>query len=51
MARGHWLVKSEPFKYAFEDLVADAGTYWAGGRTYEAQNRRGAMRAGDLALY
>ena len=51
MARSFWLIKSEPFKYAWDELVADGWTYWDGVRNYEARNNLQAMRVGDLALY
>lgn len=51
MARGYWLVKSEPFKYAWDDLVKDGSTYWDGVRNYEARNHLASMQKGDLALY
>ena len=28
VARSFWLVKSEPFKYSWDNLVADGSTYW-----------------------
>jgi len=51
MPRGHWLVKSEPFKYSWDDLVDDGSTHWDGVRNYEARNNLQAMKVGDLALY
>ena len=51
MARSYWLVKSEPFKYAWDELVKDGSTYWDGVRNYEARNNLASMRKGDLALY
>lgn len=51
MPRGHWLVKSEPFKYSWDQLVDDGSTYWDGVRNYEARNNLQAMKVGDLALY
>jgi predicted RNA-binding protein with PUA-like domain len=51
MARGYWLVKSEPNKYAWEAFVADGSTYWDGVRNYEARNNLREMKKGDLALY
>ena len=51
MARGYWLMKSEPFKYAWDELVKDGRTYWDGVRNYEARNNLAAMKKGDLALY
>lgn len=51
MARGYWLMKSEPFKYAWDELVKDGKTYWDGVRNYEARNNMAAMKLGDLAFY
>lgn len=51
MARGHWLIKSEPDKYSFEQLVADGSTSWEGVRNYTARNNLRAMKKGDLCLY
>jgi predicted RNA-binding protein with PUA-like domain len=50
-ARRVWLVKSEPFKYAWSQLVADGRTVWDGVRNFEARNNLRAMRVGDLALF
>ncbi len=51
MTRGYWLVKSEPFKYSWDDFVRDGSTYWDGVRNYAARNNLGSMRKGDLVLY
>ena len=51
MARAYWLVKSEPFKYSWDDLVEDGSTYWDGVRNYQARNNLRAMKVGDYALY
>jgi len=51
VARGYWLMKSEPFKYSWDALVKDGKTYWDGVRNYEARNNLAAMKKGDLALY
>jgi predicted RNA-binding protein with PUA-like domain len=51
MARSYWLVKSEPFKYAWDELVEDGSTYWDGVRNYEARNHLASMKKGDLALF
>jgi predicted RNA-binding protein with PUA-like domain len=51
MARQHWLTKSEPSKYAFEQLVEDGHTRWDGVRNFEARNNLRAMKKGDLVLY
>jgi predicted RNA-binding protein with PUA-like domain len=47
----YWLVKSEPYKYAWEELLKDKWTYWDGVRNYAARNHMRAMEKGDLALY
>jgi len=44
-------MKSEPFKYSWDDLVRDGKTYWDGVRNYEARNNLAAMKEGDLAFY
>lgn len=51
MPRSYWLVKSEPFKYSWDDLVKDGVTYWDGVRNYAARNNLAAMKKGDLLLY
>jgi predicted RNA-binding protein with PUA-like domain len=51
MARGYWLLKSEPFKYSWDNLVRDGRTYWDGVRNYEARNNLVSMKEGDLAFY
>jgi predicted RNA-binding protein with PUA-like domain len=50
-ARGHWLVKSEPAKYAWDALVSDGRTFWDGVRNAQARNHLAAMRKDDLVLY
>ncbi|MXY69241.1 MAG: EVE domain-containing protein [Acidobacteriia bacterium] len=47
----YWLVKSEPSKYSWEDLVKDGWTYWDGVRNYEARNNIRAMAIGDQLLF
>ena len=51
MARRHWLAKSEPFKYSWDDFVKDGSTYWDGVRNAQARNNLAAMKRGDLVLY
>ena len=51
MARNYWLVKSEPFKYSWDDFVKDGSTYWDGVRNAQARNNLRAMKKGDLVLY
>ena len=44
----YWLVKSEPFKYSYEQLEKDKQTFWDGVRNYAARNHLKAMKKGDL---
>lgn len=50
MAR-HWLLKSEPFKYGWDDLVAEQEGTWDGVRNYRARNNLAAMAVGDEAFF
>jgi predicted RNA-binding protein with PUA-like domain len=50
-ARGYWLVKSEPDKYPFSQLVKDRKTTWDGIRNFQARINLRSMKAGDLVLY
>jgi predicted RNA-binding protein with PUA-like domain len=47
----HWLVKSEPSKYSFDDLVRDGRTVWDGVRNNAAALHLKAMQTGDQVLY
>jgi predicted RNA-binding protein with PUA-like domain len=47
----HWLVKSEPFKYSWEEFLRDGWTYWDGVRNYQARNNLSKMQKGDLLLF
>jgi predicted RNA-binding protein with PUA-like domain len=51
MAKAHFLIKSEPYKYSFDQLVADRRAVWDGIRSFEARNNLRAMKKGDLLLY
>ncbi|HYQ04530.1 MAG TPA: EVE domain-containing protein [Polyangiaceae bacterium] len=51
MAASHWLVKSEPFKYSWQQFVADKKAVWDGVRNFEARNNLRAMKKGDLVLF
>jgi predicted RNA-binding protein with PUA-like domain len=51
MAQAHWLIKSEPTAYSFDQLVADKGTAWTGVRNFAARNSLRAMKKGDLCLF
>jgi predicted RNA-binding protein with PUA-like domain len=47
----HWLIKSEPFKYSWEQFEKDKQTFWDGVRNYAARNNLRAMKKGDLAFF
>jgi len=47
----YWLVKSEPFKYSYEQLEKDKQTFWDGVRNYAARNNLKAMKKGDEVLF
>lgn len=47
----YWLIKSEPFKYSWEQLEKDKQTFWDGVRNYAARNNLRAMKKGDLAFF
>ena len=47
----YWLIKSEPFKYAWDQFVADGSTFWDGVRNYGARNNLRSMKKGDLAFF
>ncbi len=47
----YWLIKSEPFKYSWDDLARDGRTYWDGVRNAQARNNLQEMKRGDLCLY
>ena len=47
----HWLMKSEPESYSWDDLVRDGGTEWDGVRNNAARLHLKAMKKGDEALF
>jgi predicted RNA-binding protein with PUA-like domain len=47
----YWLVKSEPFKYSWDQFVIDKKTFWDGVRNYGARNNLRAMQKGDEVLF
>ena len=47
----YWLVKSEPFKYSWTQLLKDKRTFWDGVRNYQARNNLKAMKKGDQVLF
>lgn len=51
MSQKYWLMKSEPNKYSFGQLLKDRKTTWDGVRNFEARNYIRGMQKGDLALF
>lgn len=47
----YWLMKSEPFKYSYDDLVAEGEGTWDGVRNHAAKLNLRAMEVGDEALF
>jgi len=47
----YWLIKSEPFKYSFDQFMVDKKTFWDGVRNYQARNNLREMKKGDLLLF
>ncbi len=47
----YWLVKSEPFKYSWDQFVKDKQTFWDGVRNYGARNNLKAMKKGDEVFF
>jgi len=47
----YWLIKSEPFKYSWEQFEKDGVTFWDGVRNYAARNNLKAMKKGDLLFW
>ena len=47
----YWLVKSEPFKYSWEQFEKDGQTFWDGVRNYAARNFLREMKKGDEVLF
>lgn len=49
----HWLVKSEPFKWSWDQQVAARakGTHWDGVRNHLAKKHLMTMRTGDQAFF
>ena len=47
----YWLIKSEPFKYSWDQFVEDKVTFWDGVRNYLARNHLKAMKKGDKLFF
>lgn len=50
MAR-YWLMKSEPFKYGWDDLMSEGEGVWDGVRNHRAKNNLAAMEVGDECFF
>jgi predicted RNA-binding protein with PUA-like domain len=46
----HWLVKTEPDTFSWDDLVKDKKTVWDGVRNFQARTHLKAMKKGDLVF-
>ncbi|MEI6508209.1 MAG: EVE domain-containing protein [Bacteroidota bacterium] len=47
----YWLVKSEPYKYSWDQFIKDKRTCWDGVRNYQARNNLKEMKKGDLVFW
>ena len=47
----HWLMKSEPGSYSWDDLLRDGATEWDGVRNPTARQHLRAMTTGDEAFF
>lgn len=46
-----WLIKSEPFKYSWDQFVQDKQTLWDGVRNFRARNNLRNMKKGDEVFF
>lgn len=47
----HWLIKTEPSTWSWNDQVTKKTTSWDGVRNYQASNNLKAMKVGDLCFF
>lgn len=47
----HWLMKEEPKKFTFDELVEDGKRQWTKVKNYQARNFIREMKKGDLVLF
>ncbi len=47
----YWLVKSEPHKYSWDDMMRDGRTIWDGVRNHTAAINLRTMKIGDRAFF
>ena len=51
VSMNYWLIKSEPFKYSWDQFVKDKVTHWDGVRNYLARNHLKTMKKGDKLFF
>lgn len=47
----YWLIKSEPYKWSWDDQMKKGVEHWDGVRNYQASNNMKAMKIGDQAFF
>lgn len=47
----HWLIKTEPDCWSWNDQIKSKVTFWDGVRNYQARNNLQKMEVGDLAFF
>ena len=47
----HWLLKTEPDTFSWDDLVKEKISRWDGVRNFQARKNLKAMKKGDLAFF
>lgn len=47
----HWLFKTEPGDYSWDQFIADGRTAWDGVRNFQAANNMRAMKVGERAFF
>jgi len=50
-AMNHWLIKTEPDTFSWDDLVKEKISRWDGVRNFQARKNLKAMKKGDLAFF
>ena len=49
--KSHWLMKSEPSAYSWQQFLKDKKSGWTGVRNFQARNNMQAMKLGDEAFF
>lgn len=47
----YWILKSEPLKYSWQDLIKDGKTFWDGVRNFQARKNLMMMKKGDMCFF